>query len=255
MDLATVIGIFAGFGVLGLAIFTRPGAMFFINIEAVLIVMGGTLAATFVNFPMSDVLGVMKVVKNAFQQRIEAVDKIIDRMVELSRKTRVEGLLSLEKELPSIDNEFLKKGIQLMVDGTDADMLRDILTTELSCLEERHATGQGVFKTMGTFAPAFGMAGTLIGLIQMLQQLQDPTKIGSGMATALVTTFYGVLLANLIFLPLAGKLKERSNQEVFTKQLMIEGICAIQAGDNPRLIRDKLVMFLAPGIRKTIAED
>ena len=240
----------AGVGLIGVSILTREGAMIFVDLQSALIVIGGTVSATLVNFPLRDVLSVFRVVKNVFLHKVQSVDNLIEKLVQLSRKARVEGLLSLEKDIAALDDEFVKKGLQLMVDGTETGMLRDILTTELSCLEERHTLGQAIFKAMGAYFPAFGMAGTLIGLIQMLSKLNDPTKIGAGMATALVTTFYGVLGANLLCLPMAGKLKTRSRQEILNKELVIEGICSIQAGDNPRLLRDKLVMFVAPDVRK-----
>lgn len=254
MDLSTVIGIFSGFFLIGLAIFMKPGAGFFFKPDAFLIVVGGIVSATLINFPLKDVLGSIKVAKNAFRQTIQPVHAIIERMVLLSKKARVEGLLSLEKDLAGMDDEFMKKGLQLMVDGTETDVLRNIMTTELMYLEDRHAMGQDIFKAMGTYAPAFGMAGTLIGLIQMLQQLQDPSKIGAGMAVAMVTTFYGVILANLIFIPIAGKLKQRSQEEVLGRELVVEAVCAIQAGDNPRLLRDKLVTFIAPSSRQAITD-
>lgn len=254
MDLATLVGIIAGFTLIGTAIFMKPGAGFFFRIDAMLIVMGGVFSATLVNFPLKDVLGSIKVAKNAFLHRALSANSLIEKLVELSRKARVEGILSLERDIAAMDDEFIKKGLQLMVDGTEPEILRDVLTTELTCLEDRHRLGQDIFKAMGTYSPAFGMAGTLIGLIQMLQQLQDPTKIGAGMAVAMVTTFYGVFLANMLFLPLAGKLKLRSDQEVVSKELAIEGICAIQSGDNPRLLRDKLVTFLAPEHREAVQE-
>ena len=246
MDLATILGLIAGFGILGAAIAMKPGAIFFINVPSLLIVVGGTFSAGLINFPLSEFLGAIKVAKNAFLYKQIQVNEIIEKMVELARKARVEGLLSLEKEINDINDEFIKKGLQMMVDGTESDILRDVLTTELSCLEDRHETGQEIFKALGSFAPAMGMAGTLIGLIQMLQQLSDPSQIGSGMATAMITTFYGVLMANLMFLPIAGKLKLRTKQEILIKQLVIEAISSIQAGDNPRLLRDKLVTFIAP---------
>ena len=254
MDRSTIIGIIAGFGLIGVSIFMKPGAGFFFRIDAFIIVMGGVFSATLINFPLKDVLGSIKVAKNAFLHQAIPINSLIENLVELSRKARVEGLLSLEKDIAEIDDVFIKKGLQLMVDGTETDVLRNVLTTELSCLEDRHALGRDIFKAMGAYSPAFGMAGTLIGLIQMLQQLQDPTKIGAGMAVAMVTTFYGVFLANMLFLPIAGKLKTRSDQEITTKDLAIEGICSIQAGDNPRLLRDKLVTFLAPNLRGAIKE-
>ena len=233
----------------------KPGGEFFFKLDAFLIVFGGVVSATLINYPLKDVLGSIKVAKNAVMNKELKIDALIEKIVDMSRRARVEGLLSLEKDISSMNDSFIEKGLQLMVDGTDPQALRNLLGTELACLEERHTLGQDIFKAMGTYAPAFGMAGTLIGLIQMLQQLQDPTKIGAGMAVAMVTTFYGVLLANLVFLPIAGKLKQRTKQEILTKELVIEGICSIQSGDNPRLLRDKLVTFVAPNIRGQIAEN
>lgn len=254
MDLATIIGIIAGFLTLIVPIITAPGAGLFLNIPSLVIVLGGTLASTLMTFPVKDFIGSINVARKAFFHSAEPVHGVIGKMVELSRKARVEGLLALEKDINSINDEFVKKGLQLMVDGTETEVLRDILTQELQCLEDRHEIGQGLFKTMGANAPAFGMAGTLIGLIQMLSQLEDPSKIGAGMATALITTLYGVIFANLIFLPIAGKLKLRSQSEVTTKELTIEGICSIQAGDNPRLLRDKLVTYISPSLREATNE-
>jgi len=256
MDLSTIIGIVGGFTVLGIAMFMKPGASFFFKIDAFLIVMGGTLGATLAQYPMKDFLSVMSVTRKAFLHKATSVESIIETLVGLSRRARVEGLLSLEKDIAELDDAFIKKGLQLMVDGTETEILREILGTELEYIEERHALGRDIFNTLATYCPAFGMAGTLIGLIQMLQALSDPSKIGAGMAVAMVTTFYGVVFANLIFMPIAGKLKQRSKQEVLTKTLVLEGISSIQAGDNPRLLRDKLLTFMPPKDRnENIGED
>jgi len=249
MDIATIIGILSGLSLLGLTIFSQEGWGFFFNGGAALIVFGGTIASTLVNFPLSDVLGVMKTASKAFLYKVRPVGQTIELLVSLGRQARTEGFLTLEQRIKEIDDEFLKKGVQLMIDGVEPELLQDLLNTELYYLEERHSLGQQIFKAMGAYAPAFGMAGTLIGLIQMLQKLNDPTKIGVGMAVALVTTFYGVILANLVFLPIAGKLKTRSQQEKLSKELTIVGITSIQAGDNPRFLRDKLTTFLAPAKR------
>lgn len=166
-------------------------------------------------------------------------------MLVFAEKARREGLLALEQDVMEINDPFLQKGIQLVVDGTDPELVRNILETKLTFLEERHQKGRGLFSTMGQLAPSFGLIGTLIGLIQMLSQLDDPTNLGSGMAVALITTLYGALLANLLFNPLAGKLRIRSLEEVLLKEVMIEGVLSIQAGENPRIVREKLNAFLA----------
>ncbi len=246
MDFATIIGIFAGTFLLSIVIFQGGGTEFFFHIPSFLIVSGGTLAATFVNFPISDVLRVLKVVSKAFLHKAPPPNEAIELVVGMSEKVRQEGILALDRELESLEDNFLRKGAQLAVDGMEPDTIRSILSIEIIRLESRHRVGQGIFTAMGTYSPAFGMIGTLIGLIKMLRTLDDPTQIGTGMALALVTTLYGVLLANLIFLPIAGKLKERSQQEVLVKELMLEGILAIQSGDNPRIVRDRLMGFLPP---------
>ncbi len=250
MDLATLIGIGLGIFLLGASIFTQEGWIFFFNLPAFLIVGGGTIAATLVNFPLKDVLGVIKVARNAFQQKVMSIFDAIEFWSDIARTARQQGLLALEDKTQEIDDEFTRKGIQLMVDQVDQEILASILNTEVYYIQERHEIGQKIFKAMGAYAPAFGMVGTLIGLIQMLQSLNDPTQIGVGMATALVTTLYGAVFANLLFLPLAGKLETRSDQEMQNKQLVMLAIQSIQAGDNPRLLNEKLMTFIAPASRE-----
>jgi len=252
VDLTTLLGVASGLGLVLMAILQGGGIATFINIPSMMITIGGTIGATLINFPMPKVIGVMKVVKKAIFHKETPPEKTIQTLVEFARIARREGVLALEERLSGTDDPFFRKGVQLAVDGTPPETIREILTIDLESLQERHKIGQGIFTAMGTYAPAFGMIGTLIGLIQMLRSLDDPSKIGSGMATALITTFYGALMANLLFLPIAGKLKVRSEEEVFTKQLIMEGIIAIQSGDNPRVVEDKLNSFLAPGVREKI---
>jgi chemotaxis protein MotA len=224
----------------------------FINIPSLFIVVGGTLAATLINFPLQDVLGVIKTVKNAFLHKAAPPTKVIQTIVAFATTARRDGILALESKASEAGDEFLERSIQLAVDGTAPELIKDILTTELAFLEERHSLGQGIFNSMGAFAPAFGMIGTLIGLIAMLATLEDPSMIGAGMAVALVTTFYGAIMANMIFLPIAGKLKVRTRTEILTKELIIEGILSIQSGDNPRVIEQKLKAFIAPNLRELV---
>jgi len=172
--------------------------------------------------------------------------ELVSLFAELSRKARKDGLLALEDELGKIDNPFLVSGLQLVIDGVEPDSIRDILELKAETIERRHSTGQAVFLKWGELAPAFGMIGTLIGLIIMLSQLDDPSTIGSGMATALLTTFYGSLMANLVFIPIASNLKVQTDEELFTAQMIIEGVLEIQAGTNPRLLEEKLVLYLTP---------
>jgi chemotaxis protein MotA len=202
-----------------------------------------------ITYPLGQVFSVISVVRHAFLFKTHAPEQIINTLVNFSQKARREGILSLEQEASEVEDTFLQSGIELAVDGTEPELIREILSTDLDKIETRHKFGQGIFSTMGNYAPAFGMIGTLIGLVQMLRAMDDPSAIGPGMAVALLTTFYGCILANLIFIPIAGKLKSRSGEELLIKELMIEGILSIQSGDNPRIVEQRLKSFLAPAIR------
>lgn len=255
MDFATAIGFLAGFGFIiwGISGSSSGDLMSFFNFESIVIVLGGTMAATFVSYPLKKVFTTLKVVKNAFTTKNDMPNDIIKKIIDLANIARKEGLLALEEAGEEINDDFLKKGILLIVDGTDPDLVRNILETELTFMEERHKDGQGIFEAMGSYAPAFGMIGTLIGLISMLKTLDDPSTVGPKMSVALITTFYGSVLANLLFIPLANKLKGRSNEEIMIKELMVEGLLSIQAGENPRIIEEKLLTFLAPELRKSVS--
>jgi chemotaxis protein MotA len=252
MDLATVIGIVAGFALLLISILMGGGVGTFINIPSLMIVLGGTAAATLINYPMSDFLGVMKVVRNAFKRKQSAPEETIRTLVGFAEKARRDGLLALEKDLKEVDDTFLRAGMELAIDGMDPERIDSLMTMELTLLSDRHKRGRDMFKQMGKYAPAFGMMGTLIGLIQMLRNVNDPSSIGPGMAVALITTFYGTLVANLICLPIAGKLETVSENEMLVKELVLEGIKSIQSGDNPRLVERKLKTFLPPAIRSDL---
>lgn len=221
---------------------------------SVIITLGGTLASTLTCFPLDDFANTMKVVKKAFVYKDTSPEDVIKEIIRLANVARKEGLLALDEYAESLNDQFLKKGIMLIVDGTEPELVRNILETELVYLEERHANGQKVFETAANFAPAFGMIGTLIGLINMLRTLDDPSTIGPNMSVALVTTFYGSVLANVVFLPLAQKLKGRNGREILVKELMVEGLLSIQAGENPRIIEEKLKTFIPPKMRKNYRE-
>ncbi len=255
MDIASVGGLVAGVVFILIAIFNGGNLFLFINIPSMLIVGGGTISATLINYPLSEVISVLSVVKKAFLYRDNSPTEIIKTMVGFAETARREGILSLEQQATSIDDEFLKMGINLAVDGTEPEHIRDIMTTEVSYISERHRTGAGIFEAMGMYAPAFGMIGTLIGLINMLANMSDPSTIGPSMAVALITTLYGSFLANLVFLPIAGKLKARSAGEILVKELSIEGIMSIQSGDNPRIVESKLKAFISPAKRTVTAEE
>lgn len=252
MDLATISGVICGVLAIIISIYLGGTLDAFVDLPSVFIVFGGTIAATLINYPIHDVISVLGVTKNAFLYKIQSPSEVIMRLVGFAETARREGILALESEAEAIQDAFMKKGIQLAVDGTAPELIRNIMDTELSYLEDRHKLGQGIFETLGTFAPAFGMIGTLIGLINMLKTLDDPTQIGAGMAIALVTTFYGAVMANLLFLPIAGKLKNRTERETLLKEITVEGIMSIQSGDNPRVVEEKLKAFLSPKLREEV---
>jgi chemotaxis protein MotA len=254
MDLATIIGIFSGITLIAITIVTQGNPKVFFNVGSILVVFGGTIAATLINFPLKQILSVMGVVKNAFTHKAPDPTDTIKNIVKFAELARREGILALEDKMKDVDDDFLSQGLQLAVDGTEPDLMRTILGTEIAYLQERHQLGQGIFTSMGTYAPAFGMIGTLIGLVMMLATMQDPSTIGPSMAIALITTFYGAVLANLIFLPIAGKLKTRSKQEIMVKELVMEGVLSIQSGDNPRIVEQKLISFIPPKFRTELAE-
>ena len=255
MDIATILGLLLGIGFTVWGITSSGELSAFVDFGSIQIVLGGTLAATLLAYPLSSLKGVGKVFQKAFLHKEVSVNNIIVDIIELANVARKEGLLSLEEYGSKLDDEFLKKGIMLIVDGTDPELVRNILETELVFLEERHGEGQGMLEAMGAYAPAFGMIGTLIGLVNMLKDLDDPDTIGPSMAVALITTFYGSFLANVLFLPLAQKLKIRSKSEVLVKELMIEGLLSIQAGENPRIIEEKLKTFIPPEQRKGVKKE
>lgn len=244
MDITSLLGLTVGFGLLIGSIMMDGSLAKFWSPQGLMITLGGTLAAIFVNFPLRDIMNIGSVLKVVFRQEERDPYEIIEIIVGFAEISRREGLLALEERAQDVNEDFLQKGIQLVVDGTDPELVRSILEFELSYLEERHEKGQEIFEQMGAFAPAFGMIGTLIGLIIMLQEINDPDSIGAGMAVALITTFYGSLLANLVFLPIAGKLRVKSANERLLKEIMIEGILSIRAGENPRIVEEKLQAFL-----------
>jgi chemotaxis protein MotA len=255
MDLATIIGLFSGIFLIVFSILKDGDLSAFINGGALMIVFGGTIAAAFINFPMEEMLSVPVVMKNAFFGKLPSIKDIINKIVKLAETARRDGILEMENELNSIDDDYLKKGLQLVIDGTREESVTSIMETELTNVEERHKVGVDILIAMAGYAPAFGMIGTLIGLIQMLRALDDPSQIGMGMAVALITTFYGSFLANVIFAPLAGKLKRRSQQEIQVKELVLTGVMGILNGENPRMINDTLLTYLKPKERAVLVEE
>ena len=249
MDIATVVGLVLGFGMIMASIVIDTPITVFIDIASVLIVVGGTFACSLVNFPLQTVMGAVGVVKHAFFTKAVSPLDTVSTLVSFAERARREGILALEGQMDEIDDEFIKSGLRLAVDGVEPELIKDILQTELAFIEDRHRTGQSLFSYMGATTPAMVMLGTLIGLVKMLQNLSDPGSIGPAMAVALLTTFYGSLLANLVMIPLEGKLKSRSAEEILIKEVAIEGVMSIQSGDNPRILEQKLLAFLSPSIR------
>ncbi|MBD3221087.1 motility protein A [bacterium] len=252
MDIATIVGLVLAFGLVIWGITLGGSLGQFWDPPSVAIVIGGTLAALLVAYPLAKVLGVVKVLKKTVFAAPQDPSEVIGKMVKYAERARREGMLALEEESENEPDEFLRKGLRLAVDGTDPQLLEKILETDIGQLEARHKEGKGILGTGGTFAPAFGMIGTLIGLVNMLAALEDPSTIGAGMATALITTFYGALVANAVFLPLASKLEIRSAEEVLVREMIIDGIMAIQSGDSPRIVEEKLKSFLSPVQRATL---
>lgn len=254
MDIATIIGLAAAFGLVGWSILAGGNLSGFLNLPAAAIVLGGTFGSLLVHFPLSRFLGLFQILRKTLVFVQPEPDAVIEKMVKYAERARREGMLALEDDSETEEDEFLRKGLRLAVDGTDPQLLEKILHTDLQQIENRHFEGAKMLAAGGTFAPAFGMIGTLIGLVSMLSTLSDPAKIGAGMATALVTTFYGAVLANALFLPLAGKLETRSREEILNKEMVIDGIMAIQSGDSPRIVEEKLKSFLSPSLRRKMED-
>jgi len=252
MDIATVLGFILGAVFLLYGIFLGGPLKSFYDFPSILITCGGTFCAAMIQYPLEKFLNSFKTLKYVFTVKVLSPIEVIEKIIELANIARKEGLLALEEAAANVNDEFLRKGILLIVDGTDPELVRNILETEITFIESRHKDSQSVFETLASYGPAYGMIGTLIGLIQMLLQLDDPSALGPSMAVALVTTFYGCILANFVFNPIAGKLKIRSSEEIMIKEVMIEGLLSIQAGENPRIIEEKLKAFLAPALRDSV---
>lgn len=250
MDIATILGMIFAFALVFVPIILKGDMDSFIDIASLSITIGGAISATMMSFSLGDIISSMKITKNAFFAKPQDPGRIIDSMVELGEKARREGILALEREMTKIEDDFLKKSIQLAVDGNEPEVIENVMTTEIDNLEERHKLGKSIFDTLANFGPAYGMIGTLVGLIQMLKALDDPANIGAGMAVALITTFYGSLLANAVATPIANKLGRRSKEEITNKNMILFGVLSIHSGDNPRVTRDKLETFIAPVLRK-----
>jgi chemotaxis protein MotA len=252
MDIATVIGILLGFIVILSAIVAGGGGKMFLHLPSLAITIGGMLCATLIHFSLSQFLGIFSVVKKTIVTKIPPPSELIQGMVNYAAINRRDGALALEQEISKIDDSFFIKGLQMLVDGQEPEAIRDIMTLEVQNLQGRHSTGKKILEFMGASAPAFGMIGTLIGLILMLKSLDSPDAIGAGMSVALLTTFYGALAANLIFIPLAGKLGLYSQAETTAMEMIVEGICAIARGENPTAVREKMQAFVSQSKREEV---
>jgi chemotaxis protein MotA len=251
MNLATIIGVAGCMGMVLMGIVTGGNTIVtFVDIPSVLIVVAGSYFALFTFSTISDTLGIFGTLGLTFKTPALNEQGIIAKLMSMSEKARREGLLALEEELEDLDDEFMKKGLRLVVDGTDAEIIRALLETELSQIQERHASKISMVNMWGTLAPGLGMLGTVIGLIGMLKNLEDKSALGPNMAVALITTLYGSMVANLLMIPWSGKLKSYDASEAKVKEMVIEGILSIQAGDNPRILATKLLSYLNPTDRK-----
>jgi len=252
LDLASVFGLVGGIAVILITILISGDLIGYVDIPSIICTFGGTIAMTFMAFPIKKLKEGIAALKYVFVYAETDAEYIIKSIIDLANTARKEGLLALEEAAQQLKDDFLQKGILLIVDGTDPELVRNILETELSFIEERHKSNQGVYEFMAAIGPGFGMLGTLIGLINMLANLSDPSTVGPNMAVAIVTTLYGSLIANVLCNPVISKLKIRSSQESLMKEVMLEGMLSIQAGENPRIIEEKLKAFMSPKLRNML---
>lgn len=247
-DILTPIGITLGFIMIMMAILAKGGSegfTSFLDIASIFIVIGGLCASLFINFKMEQIKLTSKVMKEAFHKNDQRLPELIELFIRLSERARREGLLALENELDEVDDVFIKKGVLLAVDGIEPEVINDIMNAEITAMEDRHYKGRVIIEKAGEYAPAWGMTGTLVGLVLMLNSLTDPSTLGPNMAVALLTTLYGTVLANLVFIPMANKLETKTEEEMFIKQVIIEGVIGVQSGQNPRILEEKLSAFLS----------
>ena len=252
MDFATVMGIIVFLGMVIITIYHSEGASGFapfMNLEALLVVMGGTFCATLVNYPLSQVAGLGRVLRKVMRAYGEDTSQIVGTFVGLSQKAKRDGFLALQADVRAIENDFLKRGIQLVVDGADQEFIRNMLETELGFIRERHKVGQEIFNAMGTYAPAFGIIGTVLGMIMMLANISDVSAVPRRMSLALAAAFYGLGAGYLIFLPMGGKLRRRSEEELLIKEIIIRGVLLLQSGATPSVVEANLKAYLEPAKR------
>jgi chemotaxis protein MotA len=254
MDIATVIGLIGGVILVLAAIVTGSSPSTFVNIPSLLVVVGGSVATSFIRFSMKDVINTIAVAMKAFLVKMQAAEEMIEQMVSYAKTAKKEGLIALEKEKPA--DKFTAKALRYLADGFDEGLIREILNKDIQITVQRHTIGQNVFKSLGGAAPAFGMIGTLIGLVQMLTSMSDPSSIGPSMAVALLTTLYGAMMANIVCLPIADKLALRCEQEQSSRNMILEAAIGISQGTSPMVLEETLKIYLSPKQRDSAeAED
>lgn len=251
MDLASLIGLVLAVGlIIGSMLLGTAPLTAFIDPASMLVVVGGALSASLICFPLSSILGAPKVAIKVLRNRNENLPELVAQLVSLAETARREGLLALESKIADISNPLVRSGIQMAVDGSTPEAVEEVLRTEINAIATRHREGKSIMDQLGRFAPAYGMIGTLMGLIMMLSNMSDPSSIGAGMAVALITTLYGAIMANVVFSPFAEKLGLLSRKEMVGMEIAVRGVLAIQSGESPRAIDQKLQTFIPPKLRK-----
>ncbi|MBP2642427.1 MAG: chemotaxis protein MotA [Firmicutes bacterium] len=250
MDFVTALGLIIGIGALLVGVLVEGGHLSsLVSLPAFIIIFGGTFGATAIGFTLKDLKNIPKLLRIAFFEEDIDTSSLIKRLVSFAETARREGLLALEDDLSLVEDKFLRKGMQLVIDGTDAELVRNIMETELAFIQERHQKCASIFDAAGGYAPTMGIIGTVMGLVHVLGNLKDTDALGPAIATAFLATLYGIFSANIFFLPISAKLKNRSAAQIVVYEIALEGILSVQAGDNPRIVEEKLEAFLAPSDR------
>ena len=257
MDIATLLGIVVGAGLVVISILLGEGVSGFkpfMNYEAMLIVMGGTFCALLVDYPISQVFGLFKVLRKVMTSSGEDTSEIVTTFVNFAKKGRTEGFLALESDVKAVRNDFLKRGVQLVIDGSDQEFIRNMMETEVGFIEERHKVGQEIFNSLGTYSPAFGIIGTVLGMVLMLNSISNVEEVPRRMALCLAAAFFGLGSGYMFFLPMAGKLRRRSEEELFVKEIIIRGVLLLQSGVSPSIMEANLKAYLEPAKRAMIRQ-
>lgn len=253
MDISTSVGIALGLSALMIGFILEGGSIIsLMHLSAFLIVFGGTIGAVMASFPFSELKKFPQWLKIALNGKDLDLQEDGEKLISFAEKARREGLLSLEQELASVEDKFLYQGMQLVIDGTDPETTREILESNIDVMSHRHHVGMAVFEAAGGFSPTMGIIGTVMGLIQVLGNMEDPSKLSSSIATAFAATLYGVAAANIAYIPIANKLKLKDKQEIAKMEMIMEGVLSIQAGENPSILKEKLKTHLSGASKKTV---